>query len=351
MGLRLLFLALLLFTMPFAANYPAGVKLYGYYMVPEGLGFSIENFTYGQGQAYAIVSAGEVYAILVPKFPLFMPEPLTQREEIESALYSYYISKGRSPRAIEGFSQIHAKIRGISASYDAGEDKCRILLGTDRHPCFDFDSCQKACYSVTSFCLPLALGSGRNFIGYISEFENASSALNLSYAVEQEAYSNLTANSSRQNVLAYISAIEGIKNASYRAYASPFYWQYQICALPDYSIAAIEQLHFAARNQYNNASPFYILPSLADAVKKRTEAGIQRKRQAELSRQQPGASKSSNQSHAKQDASERQKKLEEEKEAYLSQALLPLAAVTLSVLFAGLALIFYAFFLRRKKSP
>jgi len=83
-----------LFSLSHAADYPAGMKLFGYYAVPEGVGFSVENFTFRNSSAYAIVSGGEVYSLLVPNFPFVMPKPLAEKGEIEPALEAYYYSKG-----------------------------------------------------------------------------------------------------------------------------------------------------------------------------------------------------------------------------------------------------------------
>ncbi len=265
-----------------AESYPSGVRLMGYYMVPQGSGFSIDNFTLGSSPAYAIVSGGEVYSIVVPNFPFIEPTPLSDVGQIEGALRGYYSSQGYSPDAVLQFSSIHAGIRSVNGTYKPGEAKCRVLLGTDRNPCTDFDSCLRACYSVTSFCQPFALGAGRPFVDTMLEFENNSRRLEAAYAQEARAYAAFSANRTNETASSYLSSLVGINRAATAAASSQLFDGYSFCFAPDYSLPVITNLQLWAQTYYQNASRFYSVAETAKRVQNRTLVGLARKKLLEV---------------------------------------------------------------------
>lgn len=54
----------------------------------------------------------------------------------------------------------------------AKEFGCKSTIGIDRFPCFDLDSCWKACY--TPVCQQVKIGAGKPFLDMIQEFYNSS---------------------------------------------------------------------------------------------------------------------------------------------------------------------------------
>ena len=115
---------------------------------------------------------------------------------------------GLSPDAVDQFAAVHQGIISISNEYKEGVAKCRILTGTDTRPCTDFESCQRACYAVTSFCLPVALGAGRTFVNVIWGFENDSTALDIAYAQENSSYAVFSSSKTKENMAAYLSSLK-----------------------------------------------------------------------------------------------------------------------------------------------
>ena len=266
-------LALLSISLAFP-NTPPAVVVLSAQVAPNGTAHLPIPFQLGGSTAYAIVSGAEIQGFILPSNTMYGYYIATTPGEIEGALQAYYLMEGYSPDALSQFSAVHDGISRIKGTRDSGEAACRVLTGADRNPCDDFESCQKACYSVTSFCLPMALGAGRPFIDTIWLFENDSSALTSAYAAEADAYSAVSQNASQYNALAYLSSLVGINRAATRASQSQLYDEYSYCFSPDYSLPAITRLQQAAQKAYQNASRFYSIVPDAQAIANRTLSGM-----------------------------------------------------------------------------
>jgi len=264
-----------------AEGYPAGAKLFGYQVVPPGIGFSVENFTCGEKTAYAIVSYDEPAAFFTLNksqgeiFPGI--RPITDITAIADGLNCYYIENGHNPNITGYFSKIHSEIAVLEDDDDRGETGCRILLGTDMRKCVSFETCQEACYGVTSFCQPVALGAGRKFIEEIWAFENSSRALNAAYSAEKEAYSAFAKNTSKEMALAYIDAINETLAIAERAAGSPLFYDYSFCFSPDYPFYSLYLLKTRAERQYQDSSVFYNIPNRSQEIANQTKVAIEKK--------------------------------------------------------------------------
>lgn len=249
------------------------------FFVPENSSYSLVKFPHQNQTAQALMVQGTtLYAIFVPKSPYSKEiEPLVGKEKIASALWDYYSSLGYSTDAVKAFGRVHGGIAATSNSSKAGEDKCRILLGTDTHECTDFDSCQKACYSVTSFCQVVALGAGRAFVDIIWNFENDSRLLSEAYAREQAAFEAFEQNSSSNASTDYLLSLQNLNIVATRAASSPLYYDYSYCFSPEYNLTEVTSLQLTAQNAYKNASRFYLVPIYAERIQNTTLAGLARK--------------------------------------------------------------------------
>jgi len=249
------------------------------FFVPQNASYSLTKFPHENQTAQAlIVNGNTLYSIFMPKTAHSTSiEPLTDKGEIASALRNYYSFFGYSEDAVKSFSSVHEGIVATAKSSDAGEGRCRILLGTDRHECIDFDSCQKACYSVTSFCQVVALGSGQPFINIIWQFENDSRSLDEAYAREQSAYGAFEGKTSANASTDYLLALQNLNVAATRAASSPLYYDYSYCFQPEYNLSEITSLQLAAQRAYKNASHFYLIPVYSEKVLNTTLAGLARK--------------------------------------------------------------------------
>lgn len=232
------------------------------------------QFQLAGSTAYAIVSGAQIQGFIIHSNTAYGYYVATTPGEITGALDAYYRSQGYSPGALSQFSAVHDGIRGIANTRNGGEAACRVLTGVDRSPCFDFLSCQKACYTVTSFCLPMALGVGRPFINTIWEFENNSADISRAYENESVAYSLVSQDGSQYNALAYLASLVEINRAATRASQSPLYDAYSYCFSPDYSLPALTRIQQEAQKAYKNASKFYSIPADSEAVASRTLAGM-----------------------------------------------------------------------------
>lgn len=291
------------------ADYQAGAVLFGYQVVPQGVGFSVENLTCNGTDEYAIVSDGEPAAFLMAganssgnlsdivksersdaiyntgtdgaggkkNASPGPPQPVTGVQGIADALRCYYVANGHTQDPAPFFAAIHGEIAQIENNHKRGEAGCRLLLGTDRTECVSFESCQKACYSVTSFCQPVALGAGRDFVNAIWKFENQSRELGAAYSAEGKAYSAFAKNASEGRALAYLDAIGNASAIAESAAASPLFYDYSFCFSPDYPVYELSLLKSRAEKQYKNASVYYNISASAKAIANGTELAIEKK--------------------------------------------------------------------------
>lgn len=255
----------------------AGMGELASYIVPQDASYSLEPFSSHNATAYAVVADGEAYAVFLPNPPFAEPIALTKEEDIAPALRDYYISSGRSPDVVAGLLPVHAGITEIQNNRKSGEAKCRTMLGTDRHECTSAESCQRACYSITSFCQPVALGTGMVFINIIWAFENNTRLLDEAYAREAAAFAILSRNASRESFLAYLTTLEELNRQVTRASASPLYDAYSYCFSPDYSLSRLTVLQLRAQLYYRDALLFYDLALASGKVKNRTVEGLVKK--------------------------------------------------------------------------
>jgi len=270
-----------------------------FYLPPTEQGtppaYSIVNFTHNNSTAQALVFAGSPYAIFYPSESGVI-EPITGLPELESALEDYYLSQGFSPNATDAFSQLHGRILAIENKRKPAEADCRRLMGSDTHECASYDSCQRACYSVTSFCTQFAFGIGKAFINEMWKFENNTHRLDRAYDAESLSFSQFGLNSTSESALAYVNSIKEINRAATAAGGSPLYTGYSFCFSPDYDFRNITQISTLVQLAYGNASHFYSLPETAFAVQNTTLAGLERKRIYEL--EQASFANSSNATNA-----------------------------------------------------
>ena len=275
-----------------SAGYPAEAKNFGYQLVPQGTGFSIVNFTCNGIGEYAIVSDGEPKGFLMAEMQPLQNgagsangtgggqaqalSPITGKAGIANALHCYYVWAGHTESLLPGFSAIHAAVEAVKGAHLKGETGCRILLGTDRTPCVSFESCQKACYSVTSFCQPVALGAGRDFIDVMWMFENGSRELGAAYGAESAAYAAFAQNESEGSAAGYVDAIGTAEGAAERAAGSPLFYDYSYCFAPDYPFQILKEIQRNATLQFQDASHFYLIPALSGEIANSTKAAMEK---------------------------------------------------------------------------
>ncbi|MCX6770131.1 MAG: hypothetical protein NT051_05675, partial [Candidatus Micrarchaeota archaeon] len=279
--------ALALFTLLLLTSFPSASFNASEFMDAP---FYLSGFQYNGQNATAIVSDGSVHAIIVDSWPSGQTA-LTDANEISQALSGYYAAIGYSPAEASKLSQVHAGILSLRSSKNPGEAECKRLLGTDRNPCTSYDSCQRACYTVTSFCREIALNVGKPFIYNIWEFENHTLAVNAAYDAEALAYNSLSSNFTPKKAEAYALITGKLLSASQKASRSPIFEQYQLCAPPDYAVSTLSNMDTLAKKYSQIASRLSGVDSEALAVRSRTLDGL-----ALMSLRQQNASLSSSNS-------------------------------------------------------
>ena len=272
----LAFSLIMLMPVAFAlSSNSSSILAFAQFSVPHGAQFSVRPFPLQGSQAFAVVSNGTIYGIFASGLPVLEDAPLTAPDDIEAALSAYYTSQDYSPNI--SFSDVHAGLLSVAGNYEKGEAKCRILTGADRTACTSFESCQKACYSVTSFCLNIALGSGRPFVNEIWKFENNSRALGSAYLNESVAYAATQDGITLGEAKAYLDSLIGVNRAATSASKSALFDGYSYCFEPDYALPVITNMQLTAQKRYAQAEAFFTLSETARQVRSRTLAALEAK--------------------------------------------------------------------------
>jgi hypothetical protein len=248
------------------------------YIVPRGEAFSIENFSYQGGSAYAVVSSSGPSALFLSNAATGRAEPITTQQEIESALTSYYLSKGYDPAAISKLESVHQGFEGIKDKRKAGEAECFRLMGQENRPCgTDFELCKAYCIG-TPFCNNFAYGGELGeFINVIIQFGNNTRFLDEAYLNESTAFAALNRSMSKENADAYLASIGGINRAATKVSSSSVFYGYSFCFTPDYSLPAITTLQLSAQNAFRQGSVFLSLAETAAGIHNMTLDGMARK--------------------------------------------------------------------------
>ncbi|MEM4633950.1 MAG: hypothetical protein QW275_02225 [Candidatus Anstonellaceae archaeon] len=283
--MRRVFLALIFLILISCINSvetPSSVLSTSYQIVPEEVAFSIKHFNFSGSEAYAVLIGEDVYAILVQNPPSVKPKVLDNEKEISQALKEFYKANGFTIDALDEYELAHASISSLKNRRDKGEAACRILLGTDRNPCTDYESCIRACYSVTSFCQPVALGAGKPFINTILKFENDSRNLDEAYDAEGNAYAKVIENRTYENSLGYVDAVENLVKAAEEASQNRLFEDYSYCFAPDYSIQELKEVRKLVQEANYRASKAFFADSSAKEVLRKTRDGLKKMQKLEI---------------------------------------------------------------------
>ncbi|VVB57885.1 Uncharacterised protein [Candidatus Anstonella stagnisolia] len=171
---------------------------------------SLENLSYSQallnGSQYYLLFSNQtpiaIFSLQGQKIPL-----LRTQAQILPVLLAYYNLGDAQGQALSALSQGHASILQFqSAAAGQGVADCRRITGTDTHACDNYEDCRFACYSVTSYCYPIALGSGKSFIDEIWAYTNNTAYMGSAIAAEQAAYSAASSSPNNQTFSAYLRA-------------------------------------------------------------------------------------------------------------------------------------------------
>lgn len=250
----------------------------GQYIASRGELFTIENFTHNGAVAYALISQSGPQAIFAPSFLSGKAEPLTNQQELQSALSSYYLSRGFDAQALRKLESVHSGFLGIKGSSKSGETECYRLMGLEGRPCNgDYEKCKAYCIG-TPFCNNFAYGGTLGeFVYVMLEFENLTRNLDAAYENESIAYAALANSTSKDTVAAYLLSIGGVNRAATKVSSSKLFEGYSFCFTPEYSLPTITTLQLSAQNAYRQSLPFLEINGTARDISNRTIEGISRK--------------------------------------------------------------------------
>lgn len=108
--------------------------------------------------------------------------------------------------AVEDAQKAHENVLYFEASL--GNDvACRRMMGLDRIDCYSYETCQKACYASTSFCLPIALDMGKEMVFDVWDYQNKSKAVEATILQSESKYQIFEGSPTQANFINYKSSV------------------------------------------------------------------------------------------------------------------------------------------------
>ncbi len=138
---------------------------------------------------------------------------LENENELEPAVRAFHKAQGNGEMAGLELDGAQAELDAYNASRRQERD-CLEALGLLAHPCFDYDSCFKACFASSEFCQPLAQANGKSFIYRIWDYENKSRLLDEALESQKAVYELMRSQPSSTLVHSYNSSLFSIWAAS-----------------------------------------------------------------------------------------------------------------------------------------
>ncbi|MFH1095793.1 MAG: hypothetical protein V1728_06260 [Candidatus Micrarchaeota archaeon] len=199
------------------------------------MGVEDGNGTGASDAAYLMLRDGQPFAMFYPNCSV-----MTSETDLRENLVRYYGQQELARKAKEAAGRMHGEVVALAEVRENGqESECRRLTGMDLHPCDSFASCQYACYSVTSYCYPIALGAGREFVDELWKYANASRRLDAAVGNETIEYGRLEASFSSEAFARYRVLEREVNKAASRMLDSALInW---ICPQPDFDMASLTE--------------------------------------------------------------------------------------------------------------
>ena len=192
-------------------------------------------------------AVGPVYLVRVNGRPFAMLRDDCAPISDEPLVWEYlmrYEGQGKSlDDAQAAAGRMHGQVLALAEVRKNGQEaECGRLTGMDIHPCDSFDTCQYACYSVTSYCYPIALGAGREFVNALWGYANTSRRLDEAVRNESVEYEALADGFEPAALARYgLSEREVNKAAGRMLQSALINW---ICQEPDFDMAAYSRAEY-----------------------------------------------------------------------------------------------------------
>ncbi|MEM4389940.1 MAG: hypothetical protein QXG98_04735 [Candidatus Micrarchaeia archaeon] len=206
--------------------------------------------------ARALALDGNASLVLINGIPSFIAftdaegnaSLLTEENEIRARLSAYAHAANRSPSLLlpapAQSARLAALLLAFNASREPAESECRRLIGIDRYPCSDFESCLASCY--TPICRGLALDAGPPFVHSIVDYSRALAAMDAELNAALDAIRNLpnaTTPASHQLERA-LSSLASLRALALKSISlNPLFLAtgYYFCPLPAFNYSALAE--------------------------------------------------------------------------------------------------------------
>ncbi|NYZ78667.1 hypothetical protein H0N99_00805 [Candidatus Micrarchaeota archaeon] len=222
------------------------------------------------------LSDAQYYIINVKEPSLILRVPpngsiaiLTEKPVIRDALLGYYALQGITTDELKLNQSYVDELLSLVDSYNgtrAKEFECKTYIGIDRFPCFDLDSCWRACY--TPICQQLKIGSGRPFLELLWSFSNQSSYIDSNISAFAGEVSSTSEFTSTGQVDHLVAMLDNMKNISITINNNDMFNPMALgfCHLVDYNLTYLTQAKINLLTKRDQILPLLTLDDASDAL-------------------------------------------------------------------------------------
>jgi hypothetical protein len=258
-----------LFLILFSPIYGSGLDLFVFSHLKGNESFTTEEMLLGNEKYDAVLIDGGISFIVQEKDGEFAL--VTDEGSIKSVLLKYYEKNGITYDLLEGVDAVPSLLSSFNTSRQPGEDDCRVLTGTDKYPCTDRLSCQQACYAVTSFCQPVALGSGWAFLDEILAFSDSTRKLD-EYATQSDPlFEKFSKSKSLSDLDALLELVTDVNIETTGINQNGLFSDYSFCRPVDYDMTSILKAQKAIFDAKEKALPLLEIDETAAIMANKTK--------------------------------------------------------------------------------
>ncbi len=164
---------------------------------------------------------------------------VSDEKEALALVQKYDSSKAPASGIPALVSSATSRMQGFTDGFDESQAECRRLMGLANRTCDSFDSCQKACYAVTSFCQEIAAQFGKPFIYDLWQYENDTKSVHSLYSQSLASAQAAGQNPSAENLIRYAQSLENLDMVSTRMVKDSIFVTERYCGTPPLSLGKI----------------------------------------------------------------------------------------------------------------
>lgn len=204
--------------------------------------FSVPYESVDGGNYYYLISFGgsqQFFAKLWVYSNRTYGQLVSDANESRKLVAEYDSKRGASSAIPASLRNATSRMSNYTSGFASSQSECRRLMGLRNRNCTSFDTCQKACYAVTSFCLEIAQQFGKPFIYQLWQYENDTRDLLSLSASERLLAKEVSSAPTAQNMQSYAAVLGKMDVISTRMVTNNIFVKERYCDPPPLSLTAM----------------------------------------------------------------------------------------------------------------